>query len=158
MANKKETAAKAALKKAAKRKVPAKKIVKKGTKKKVVPGAKKKVLKKVSVKRKLATRKPAPKKKVAGKKTAAAKLTMPKPVVAPSQPLLLPDESVSGEMLPVAEATQSQSTMMDERYAAKGVEDSPESSNSPMPVSEPFDAVEEASEESFPASDPPGNW
>ncbi len=125
MAKKKKSAAKADLKKGAKRKVPAKRIVRKGTKKKVRPGAKKKAVKKVAVKKKPATRKAAPKKKVAVKKTAAAKLTTPKPVVAPLQPLLLPAESVSGQAMPVVEAAQSQSTMMDEPYAAKGIEDSP---------------------------------
>jgi hypothetical protein len=158
MANKKKTTAKAALKKVAKRKVQAKKIVRKGTKKKVRPGKKKKTLKKVAPMKKLATRKAAPKKKVAVKKTVAAKLTTPKPVVAPSQPLLMPAESVSGETMPVVEATQSQSTMKDEPYAAKVIEDSRQSLTNPVTTSELLDAVEEASEESFPESDPPGHW
>jgi hypothetical protein len=156
MAKKKKATAKAALKKT-KTKAPANKIVGKGTNKKDRPGPKKKAVKKLAVKKKPATRKAGPKKKVAGKKAVTAKPTTPKPVVAPSQPVLMPAESVSGETMPVVEAAQSQSTMMDEPYAARG-KDSRQSLTNPVTSSEPFDAVEEASEESFPASDPPGHW
>ena len=128
---------KGAARKSSSRKRPGKKVgVKAAPKKKRPP--------------KMAARKA--KKKIAGKRKVATKpAAVERPPLAPVQNAMIRVEQVPS----AAEASQPQSSLIDKPITGTGGEASSTLLMRPMPESQSLDMVQEASEESFPASDSP---
>jgi hypothetical protein len=118
---------------------------------------KKKPVKKKKAVAKKPAKKAMPKKKVAAKKKVATKPRTTKPAAVEAPPLApVQTALILFEPVPsLVETSQQQSSLIGEPIAGKGSEVSSTLLMRPMTESQPLDKVEEASEESFPASDSP---
>jgi hypothetical protein len=141
-----------ATKKSAKKKAVTKRGVTKAPKKKrpATKATKKKVkASKAAPKKKVAPKIKAVAKKKAGKKAAVKKKAVARPKAARS---VIVDTPITEENSPAAVTSQEPAGPTNGPSGMKGIEDS--SMNS-LPTNRPFDIVDEASKESFPASDSP---